>query len=631
MEHTRKSSGMIGRLLAVMVSVLMVLSGYAASAEAAVTYSGNGTSASPYLIYTAEQLDGMRNNLSAHYKLANTIDAASLGTFQPIGILSRPFKGSLTCDTNADGTPKYVIKNLKLYNDAGEKYGHTLLKPDSYTDYSLNNSKWETGLFGATSGAIIENIVILDADVTSTVLGQHDQNSDYTINPGMREEQGTGILAGIIKNTQIKGCGATGKIVSKSNNTGGLIGLSLDGSSISNSWVQAQMQTSGAKEIGGFLGMGYTGGTTISNCFSNSNITHTIVAVDGYAVGGFIGNTQDVTVNNSCATGSINMGYSFILSSWNASTVKTANCYSAVKTPTTEPINSNVIAGDACYVLNGGMQPGWEAVNDSALKSAFAGNSAWDTAGQYPVPKDVAVVTDASAYVPSTNVETPEAQAPVVSSGGAATTDPGNAQAPSGETDMSALVQTIEAWPDAESITIDYKQEVKEAKRAYDQFGDAEFAAFPEDAYTKLMSVCDRMYILILSNLATEIEKLPAVKDLTLDDADKVLEFYDDYNFLPEDTQKLLREDYVKQLKASVEQIETLQGKADGVIVSGAVNPAETVLIVVLCVLSLGCFGISVWVLILFLRLKKASKATDAGDTSNDVYSSSGEDTDAEL
>lgn len=624
MENIRKSGGVISGMLSVVLLILVLFSGYGVSAKAAVTYSGKGTSSSPYLIYTAEQLDGMRNNLSAHYKLANTIDAASLGTFQPIGILSRPFKGSLTCDVNADGTPKYVIKNLKLYNNAGEKFGHAHVNPKSYSDYSLNNSKWETGLFGAASGAILENIVVLDADVTSTVLGQHDQNSDFTINPGMREEQGTGILAGIVKNTQIKGCGATGKIRSKSNNTGGLIGLAMDGSAISYSWVKADMQTSGAKEIGGFLGMCYTGGATVKNCFSDCNITHSVVAVDGYAVGGFIGNTLDLTVSDCYSTGSVNMGYSFILTSWNESTVKVSNCYSAVTTPTDAPVNNVVIGGNGGYLLKGGLQPQWKTVDDGALKAAFAGNPAWDTSGKRPVLQKVAVITDGAAYVPTTNTQNTGSQAPVVS-GGSTATDPGQTESAPAQDDMSDMVRTIEAWPDAESITVAYKDEVKAVRRAYDSFGDAEFAAFPESAYTKLMSVCDRMYVLLLTNLAKEIEKLPAVKALTLENAETVLSLQDDYNFLPEETQRLLREDYIKQLEASAKKIKALQKKADGVIVSGVVNPAETALIIVLSVLSLGCFAVCVWVLILFIRLVKANRAAAPEDNMEDIQSSSAE------
>jgi len=46
---------------------------------------GNGTASSPYLISTPAQLDAVRDNLTAHYKMVNDIDLAKWGDWEPIG------------------------------------------------------------------------------------------------------------------------------------------------------------------------------------------------------------------------------------------------------------------------------------------------------------------------------------------------------------------------------------------------------------------------------------------------------------------------------------------------------------------------------------------------------------------
>ena len=119
----------------------------------AASYSGSGTMADPYLIQTAEQLQGIRDNLSAHYKLANTIDLSGMD-FKPIGRLDAPFTGSFVCELNEDLTPKYVIKNLFI-----------TVAESAYA--AQNKNKWEAAMFGATSGASFSGIYVLDAKITN--------------------------------------------------------------------------------------------------------------------------------------------------------------------------------------------------------------------------------------------------------------------------------------------------------------------------------------------------------------------------------------------------------------------------------------------------------------------------------
>ena len=94
MSLNKQKIAIFGKVLSCVVALLLVVTLVPKFSASAVSYIGSGTKADPYLVTNAEQLDGMRNNLSAHYKLAATIDMSSFGNMEPIGFLAKPFTGS---------------------------------------------------------------------------------------------------------------------------------------------------------------------------------------------------------------------------------------------------------------------------------------------------------------------------------------------------------------------------------------------------------------------------------------------------------------------------------------------------------------------------------------------------------
>ena len=97
---------------------------------------GTGTEADPYIITTAEELQNINNNVSAHYKLGTNIDLADM-EFTPIGNVDT---GSFTGSFDGNG---YTIYNLDVYSG---KYA---------------------GLFGSNEG-IIKNVILENIYVYGT-------------------------------------------------------------------------------------------------------------------------------------------------------------------------------------------------------------------------------------------------------------------------------------------------------------------------------------------------------------------------------------------------------------------------------------------------------------------------------
>lgn len=104
----------------------------------AAAAGGDGTSANPYQIETAAELQSIQNDLSAHYILMNDIDLTGV-TWAPIGSTSASFFGEL------DGNG-YTISNL-----------------------NLSTTIQSAGIFSSlTSGATIIDLTLEDCHVKST-------------------------------------------------------------------------------------------------------------------------------------------------------------------------------------------------------------------------------------------------------------------------------------------------------------------------------------------------------------------------------------------------------------------------------------------------------------------------------
>ncbi|MBU3107472.1 hypothetical protein [Clostridium gasigenes] len=217
---------------------IFILSGINTTKVLASVGNGSGTNADPYIITSVEQLSGVRDNLSASYKLANDIDLDNL-TWIPIENNTTPFIG--TFDGNG-----YAIQNLKI-NQPSQSY---------------------VGLFGSINNATVKNISIVDANIIS---------SNYT-----------GGLSGYSNiNSTISNCSVTGSsTITGSMHTGGLVGY---GSGLIEKCFTTTDVTSNSQNIGGLVGSADS--LIIKECFTTGNIKACNI------VGGIVGrNVSDSKV-----------------------------------------------------------------------------------------------------------------------------------------------------------------------------------------------------------------------------------------------------------------------------------------------------------------------------------------------
>lgn len=216
------------------------------------------------IIKTPDDLKAMVNNLSGKYILMNDIDLAGI-EWEPIGHMNPsakdPFAEAFSGIFNGNG---YSIKNLSIKDD-GTSSG--------------------VGLFGATDGAEIRDIILENIDVSA---------------PEEYNETAVGGLIGISRNTNLDNITVTGS-VSGHQGVGGVIGVTMDTQDfgkVNISHVNANVDVNASYYAGGLIGkVGSTAQNSlvIENCHTDGSINITDQAAGGLI--GEAGNTV-ITVNN---------------------------------------------------------------------------------------------------------------------------------------------------------------------------------------------------------------------------------------------------------------------------------------------------------------------------------------------
>ncbi|WP_214627562.1 Ig-like domain-containing protein [Paenibacillus agaridevorans] len=283
-------------LLVFLLAALPVNGLWTPIVQAAYDYDGrgDGSEANPYVILTAEDLDGVRENLTGSYKLGADIDLSAFGNWEPIGGQAAHFTGTFDGDF-------HTIKGM-----------------------TINSSASYLGLFGSVNGQTpvfptpvrIKNVRLENVDITATAPASQAGGLAGAIADHARTE-------GIYVSGTISGIGYTaGGIVGQMRNgmsnseahieiegsfryAGGLTGIAGGGALIEQSYATGDVLTSG--EMAG----GLVGWATVMQAI-NSYATGNVTLLDGGVswsypgAGGLIGQASNsVTLTNSYASGNV--------------------------------------------------------------------------------------------------------------------------------------------------------------------------------------------------------------------------------------------------------------------------------------------------------------------------------------
>ena len=245
MEHLLKTSrlrlrGLIVRTTLIAIIIVQTFAAYAANGAFG---GGDGSTANPFIIQDAADLDSVRNHLASSYKLADDIDLAAYLAPGGAGYAQWGDAGWLPIGTY-NGNPSFEF--CGAFNGAGHIITGIWSK-DPGTGYA--------GLFGYVDGAKIENVGI------------------ETALTGMKGFLYAGGLVASSINSTISNCFAIGIVNGAVYYVGGLAG-SIVSSTITNCY--ADVKVTGGIDYYSLAGglAGRSDNSTIANCYAIGNVTY---------------------------------------------------------------------------------------------------------------------------------------------------------------------------------------------------------------------------------------------------------------------------------------------------------------------------------------------------------------------
>lgn len=354
MRRIKKLKKLTGFVLA-LILVFSLIHTSMALAEGDEFAGGDGSPEDPYQIASADQLNNIRNHLSASYILMNDIDLSAYGVdydegkgWQPIGNEGTRFQGSF------DGKG-YTISNL--YINRSEIYVGLFGNVDSadIQNVKLVDINVEGySVTGGLAGGCRSDTFIADVSVTGRVKGNNHvgglvgylQSSSSTITGSDTAVDVTGysMLGGLVGDGQfssIENCYTTGPVTGDENGSGvgGLMGSSMNGGSITNCYATGVV--TGGSTTGGLMG---SNKSHVTNCYATGVVT------GGSLTGGLVGHNSG-SIINCYATGMVT-GDNFVAGLIGVNIAPIDNCYATGRVTGSDYVGGLIGANQYANIVN---------------------------------------------------------------------------------------------------------------------------------------------------------------------------------------------------------------------------------------------------------------------------------------
>ena len=342
------------KVLSVLLSVLLL---FTANGLTLTAYAdGTGTESNPYQISTAEQLQAINNNVSAHYILTEDIDLTGVD-FTPIGNAD---SGAFTGSFDGNG---HTISNLNVFSgkyaglfgcNEGVIQNVTLSEIYVYGTRYLGGVVAENTAVGVVSDCVVQSgVVESDGGLNSIraggicgtnsgeLSGSFSNGASVTVSNDSADAFAGGILGYSTASLEMNAAVNTGNVSSSSSSSsydsysGGLVGYGVGTVTVSNSYNTGYVSSSPSGYSSGYSGglVGYGSGTvTVTDSCNMGNVSSSYYSS---CSGGIVGHGDgDVTVTDSCNTGNVSSsssgyqsGYSGGLVGHGVGTVTVSNSY----------------------------------------------------------------------------------------------------------------------------------------------------------------------------------------------------------------------------------------------------------------------------------------------------------------
>jgi hypothetical protein len=252
-------------------------------------------------IWDWHDLDAIRNNLDGSYILMNDLDSSTVGYAELAGPTANGAKGwEPIGDLSVDPVSFWTTGFGDTFIGSLDGHGHEI------EDLFISRSEEDgVGLFGCVSGGVIENLGVVNAEVTGhiyvgSLAGENNGTVSNCYSTGTFVGTGYGV-----------NCGWIGGLVG-SNGGAGIVSNCYSVGSVSGSWFVGGLvggnagTVSNSYSIGNLSGsMQHIGGLVGAN-WHIVNASYSAVTVTGSTnVGGLVGWNHGGTVSSSYSSGSV--------------------------------------------------------------------------------------------------------------------------------------------------------------------------------------------------------------------------------------------------------------------------------------------------------------------------------------
>jgi hypothetical protein len=284
---------------------------------------GSGTSADPWRIGTASQLENVRKHLDGHFVLTSDIDLSLYDSWEPIGAFVPVAEGSEDPEMDLAFTGVFdgggrTISNVKIDDPTGAAVGlfGCVAGEGSVSNLTVRDANVKGGMLvaavvGYGAGNAVENVALIGNNriegggmmqgMVGGIVGGGfcdiiDCEAEAEIILNASNDGVVGILAGGMETSNIIGCSAKGKVTVTGNDNfgiGGLVGSAQESPTVQNCISDVVMTINGDRNdlVGGLVGFAGKHGeseyTLISGCLVNADITAT--GSDNKRIGGIVG------------------------------------------------------------------------------------------------------------------------------------------------------------------------------------------------------------------------------------------------------------------------------------------------------------------------------------------------------
>ncbi|MBN1531117.1 MAG: hypothetical protein JXA20_00505 [Spirochaetes bacterium] len=266
----------------------------------AAVVAGGGAGGNAGEIYTAEDLDAVRNNLSGSYFLMADIDLSGYtadGGWVPIGDDTTPFTGTL----EGNG---HTISGLTINRSTSDYQGlfgcigsGGTVRNCGLAGGSVTGNNYVGFLAGRSSGTVSGCYATGDVSGAFNVGGLVGDNYSGTVSGSFTtgDVSGPYNVGGLVGDNfgTVSGSFATGDVIGSGNNVGGLLGRNIG--TVSGSFTTGDV--SGVNHVGGLVG-DQSNGCSLTNCYAKGKVSGT------QWVGGLLGGSYG-TISNCYVLGTV--------------------------------------------------------------------------------------------------------------------------------------------------------------------------------------------------------------------------------------------------------------------------------------------------------------------------------------